>query len=102
MIKFEIPVGWKSYLVSSDELLNIVGMGICDDCNEFSKNGFLVPVLNHYMCPQCFLDWISVCKFYPSDVEFEKHYCSVFETLIPDFYEVDYNSIYRLLLSMYE
>lgn len=48
------------------------GGGICDTCNEFPEKGFYVAVLNQYICPQCFAEWIKKAKNYKDDRSFEK------------------------------
>ena len=83
MDKFKVECGWTVYQCSSDENALFGGFGICDDCGTFSKIGYLVPVLNHYMCSTCFLDWSKRCKFYSSDVDFERHYIRYYESIIP-------------------
>ena len=48
------------------------------------------------------MDWKSVCKYYKSDIDFEKHYCDLYEKLIPDFHVIEYDTMYRLHLSLFE
>lgn len=48
------------------------GCGICDLCNKVPEYGFFVAVLNEYLCPDCFNDWIKRAKNYKEDKHFEK------------------------------
>ena len=84
MIKFTIPCGWTAYKTTFVEILAYGGFGVCDMCGEFhTEGGFLVPVLNHWLCQSCFDDWKSRAKYYPSDVEFESGYIKVYESRLP-------------------
>ncbi len=84
MIKSKVPCGWIVYRTSYSEILSYGGLGICDDCGTLhTEGGYLVPVLNHWMCHNCFEEWSSRAKFYPSDVEFQQHYISIYESRLP-------------------
>lgn len=48
------------------------GVGICDNCNDVPENGFYVAVLNQYLCPKCFSEWIKTAKKYKEDESYEK------------------------------
>lgn len=54
MKKFTTKQGYIAYACTAAETAYLGGMGICDDCGKSALSGFLVPVLNHYMCPDCF------------------------------------------------
>ena len=71
MKKFTIPEGYIAYSCYAFETGFLGGMGICDDCGEFAPCGYLVPVLNHYMCPKCFQEWTSHNTFYLEDLPIE-------------------------------
>lgn len=83
MLKFQTRQGYIAYRCTSEETTLLGGMGICDDCGEFSPNGFLVPVLNHYMCPHCFEDWQNRGRYYPEDIPIEHRHAAYFERMIP-------------------
>ena len=83
MRKILLKNGYLAYECSADENTLIGGFGVCDDCCQFSPNGYLVPVLNHYMCPICFLYWMDSTKFYPEDVSFESRNAAYYESMIP-------------------
>ena len=84
MIKFKNRVGWTVYKITADECYSFGGMSICDDCGKFQpEGGYLVPVLNHFMCSDCFNDWNSRCKFYPSDIDFENSIIMYYENILP-------------------
>ena len=55
------------------------GMGICDHCNEFAEEGYLVAVLNHYLCEKCYQEFITRAKHYPEDEWYEKKNAKVWE-----------------------
>lgn len=46
--------------------------GICDICNNIPEKGFYVAVLNDYLCPKCFDEWLKNAKRYKEDEYFEK------------------------------
>lgn len=57
MKKFTTKQGYIAYACTAQETTYLGGLGICDDCGKAAPNGFLVPVLNRYMCPDCFKEW---------------------------------------------
>lgn len=65
MKKFTAKNGYLAYNVDFEEVSKLGGLAFCDDCNQYATEGFLVPVLNYYMCPQCFARWESTasCNF---------------------------------------
>lgn len=83
MIKFKAESGHLAYRSNAAETLLLGGMGICDDCGELAVEGFLVPVLNHYMCSDCFNDWERRGTFYPEDIPIERRTAAYFESRIP-------------------
>ena len=84
MIKFKNKVGWTVYRISAAECYSFGGLAICDDCNTFCpKGGYLVPVLNHFMCDKCYNDWNNRCKFYPEDLDFENSIIKYYENILP-------------------
>lgn len=87
MRKFKMRCGHIAYEASTLETVFIGGAGICDDCGNFAKTGYLVPVLNHYQCPDCFAEFQSRAKFYPEDLWFERSYAGHWEKLIPVTYD---------------
>lgn len=44
--------GLIAYHTTAAETTLIGGMGICDECGKASPDGYLVPVLNHWQCPE--------------------------------------------------
>lgn len=48
------------------------GVGMCDTCNDIPEKGFYVAVLNRYICPHCFAEWVKKAKNYKDDRSFEK------------------------------
>ena len=83
MKKFTTKQGYLAYRSTARETTYLGGLGICDDCGEFAEKGFLVPVLNHYMCPKCFEKWQSRGTFYPEDLPFEARTAAYYEYRIP-------------------
>lgn len=79
MKKIRTKQGYIAYQCTAIETTYLGGMGICDDCGRFAQDGFLVPVLNRYMCPACFQDWQSHGRFYPEDLPFEKRHADYYE-----------------------
>lgn len=83
MIKIKTKCGYIAYKVSREEIVSVGGFGICDHCNEPSKTGFLVPVLNHWICPKCYEEWNERAHFYPEDLWVEEKNCQYYESVIP-------------------
>lgn len=83
MTKHHLPNGLTYYHCQAFELLFIGGLGICDDCGFIPTHGYLVPVLDHYQCPECFADWSARCKHYPEDDWFEQINIRYWESRLP-------------------
>lgn len=83
MYKVKLLCGYTAYKALWSETMMIGGLGICDECNKFAPEGYLVPVLNHYQCPKCHEDWRERAVYYPEDVWSEKRYEQYYESHIP-------------------
>ena len=83
MTKDHLPNGLTYYRVTPGELRLIGGFGICDSCNDKPNQGYLVPVLGWYMCPECFEDWSQRCNHYPEDDWYEELNIRSWERIIP-------------------
>lgn len=84
MVKNHLQNGLTYYTCSVDELRLIGGLGICDDCGDCPPlGGYLVPVLNHYQCVECFESWSARAKHYPEDDWFEQINMRYWESRIP-------------------
>jgi len=83
MKKITLKNGLIAYETSAVETMNLGGIGVCDDCGKGAIRGYLVPVLNHYQCPDCFKDWSARAKYYPEDAPFEKRTAEYYESRIP-------------------
>lgn len=70
--------GFKVLEVSRVELLSTLSkfgsMGICDQCGERPAVGYYVAVLNRWLCPKCYNDFIQKVKWYKEDAPFEDRY----------------------------
>lgn len=82
MKKFLSKQGYVVYKVRREQLAYIGGFGICDDCGSSPDFGYLVPILNHYQCPNCFEEWNNNHTYYPEDLWFEKKYVKIYEDYI--------------------
>lgn len=75
--------GYKFLKATSFEIIKLGGFSICDFCNCLASNGYLVPVLNQYLCPKCFEAWEKEGDFYPEDVPHQEkvleRYRQIFE-----------------------
>lgn len=75
MKKFKSKCGYTVYETTTRECIEITdGIGVCDMCNKTNKTLYLVPVLNHALCPKCFQEWDERAIFYKDDLWFEKIY----------------------------
>jgi hypothetical protein len=83
MTKFKTSSGYLAYRATAAETTLLGGRGICDDCGEYAPEGYLVPVLNHYMCEECFKVFEGCGAFYPEDIPHEQHTAAYFENRIP-------------------
>lgn len=83
MKKCKMECGLTYYEATRPEIARLGGIGICDECNEIAENGYLVPVLDHYMCEHCFEDFRKRAKCYPEDLSFEYRNCLYYERMIP-------------------
>lgn len=83
MKKRRLSNGLIYYEATASETTYLGGFGVCDDCGNFESKGYLVPVLNHYMCTECFEDWSKSAKHYPEDDRFELETALYFESMIP-------------------
>lgn len=83
MKRINTDKGFIVYRASAEEVARLGGYGVCDHCNEFALSGYLIPVLNHYLCEKCFDEWIKESTYYPEDVEIENRTAEYYENLIP-------------------
>lgn len=83
MRRFTTKSGYIAYQATAEEAALLGGRGICDDCGKFSAKGYLIPVLNHYMCPDCFHGWERGSAYYPEDIPVETRTAAYFESMIP-------------------
>ena len=74
--------GHIAYQTSAEEIISIGGMGICDHCNEKPPVGILIPVLNHWICEECFKDWDKRAKFYPEDCPAERRIAAYYRSVL--------------------
>ena len=83
MRKFKLDNGLTYYEVDIIELFRLGGAGICDHCGEYHTTGYLIPVLNHWICKSCFEEWSKNTKHYPSDDIYERMSIEYYESKIP-------------------
>ena len=83
MKKIRMSCGHIAYEATADETHLLGGYGICDDCSSFASKGYLVPVLNHYMCENCYKDFSDRASFYKEDVPIEQRTAKYYEEIIP-------------------
>lgn len=83
MQKIKGKSGHIAYNATDNEIALLGGIGICDHCNKFANSGYLVPILNHYMCETCFNEWDSKATYYPEDAHIEERTSKYYEKVIP-------------------
>lgn len=83
MKKFKTDCGYVVYEVTIEELRQLGGMGVCDHCNKPAAVGYLVPVLNRWLCQGCYAEFNARAKFYPEDLKSEEFNCRYYESIIP-------------------
>lgn len=72
MKKIKSKAGHIVYELKAEELLIIRSPGICDFCGRESNSGFLIVVINEWVCPKCYRDWEKTATYYPEDAHIEK------------------------------
>ena len=84
MRKFKTKNGYIAYKTTTAEIMITGGRGICDECGTFHpEGGYLVPVLNHWQCEECFNDFQEKIGYYPEDIPFERSRAAYYEKMIP-------------------
>lgn len=83
MRKFKLKCGYIAYEATIEEIALLGGFGICDECNNLAYAGYLVPVMNRYMCPDCFEEWAGSAIYYPEDIRIETMNAEYYESKIP-------------------
>lgn len=63
---------FKLIEASRTEMFKIGSMGICDHCNEVTKEGVYIAVLNHWTCKECFEEWHERAVHYGEDMYIEE------------------------------
>ena len=84
MEKFYLDCGLIVYKTTTEEIQSIGGLGICDACGTFTPDGgYLIPVLNWWMCEECFNDYKQRATRYPEDDPIEKRRALYYESVLP-------------------
>ena len=83
MIKTKSKCGYTVYKVTAVEVMRLGGIGVCDECNCAALHGYLVPVLNHYMCQDCYNEWNEQATYYEEDIPYEQRMSEYYEKMIP-------------------
>ncbi|MBQ9092266.1 MAG: hypothetical protein IJY52_08385 [Anaerotignum sp.] len=83
MKKTKLNCGHAAYEVSRVEVMRLGGFGICDNCNTTAETGYLVPVLNRWLCPKCYEEFNKSANFYQEDMWVEEKNCRYYESMIP-------------------
>ncbi len=77
----------KKFIVfetSLDECLSWGGIGVCDHCNKKASTGYLVAVLNHWVCKECYDNWLINAINYPEDRPYEKKTAERYKLLLDE------------------
>ena len=82
MTKGKTKAGHIFYKTPSAECAKWGGVGICDTCNEHHDEGYIVPVLNEWLCPVCFNAWQERAIFYPEDSSYEASKAQYYESIV--------------------
>lgn len=83
MKKIKTKVGYIAYQTTIEETTKWGGVGVCDHCNKTADMGYLVSVLNHWVCPDCYKEWDSTAIYYAEDIEVESRNADYYESLLP-------------------
>lgn len=82
MTKGKTKVGHIFFKTTSTECAKWGGFGICDECNQHSAEGYLVPVLNLWLCPKCFESWQKRAIYYSEDRSYEENKAQYYESIL--------------------
>lgn len=82
MQKLNAKNGCIAYKVTAEDIGKLGGFGVCDNCNRFAAEGYLVPILGDYLCEHCYQDWQSTAQYYPEDAPYESETAKRYERII--------------------
>lgn len=82
--------GFKVLKISRAEIVEKLGpkgaIGVCDYCMKSPTMGYYVAVLDQWLCPECYQDFIAKNTPFPEDSHVESimfnTYCRIFEVKI--------------------
>lgn len=80
--KFINEKGFTVYETNIVEIMEFGGYGICDHCNGAALKGYLIPVLNHYCCEECYNKWVERAEYYEEDRPFEKRKIEYYDSIL--------------------
>ena len=83
MRKIKTKCGYTAYITSKSEVQLLGGFGLCDHCNTLQRTGYLVPVLNHFLCERCYNDFDERAIYYRQDIAVETRNADYYESVIP-------------------
>lgn len=83
MKQIKSKCGYIVFECSAAEISIIGGFGICDHCNEYSTDGYLIPVLSRWICSECYAKWDNKAIYYAEDIPFEKETAAYYKSKIP-------------------
>ena len=82
MKKIKSKAGYIVYEATENDSRMLGGIGICDFCGKHTPTGYLIPVMNAYYCPDCYMSWDEKSKMYPEDLHIEKRRIAYYETML--------------------
>lgn len=82
MKKFKTDIGYVVYKITKPELESVDCGNICDFCNTAVNEGYLITVLNQFVCEGCFEDWKDRGKYYEEDIDRETKISQYYESMI--------------------
>lgn len=82
MRKIKSRVGYLVYEVTAQDTVKLGGQGICDTCGKPSPKGYLVAVLNSYLCPKCYEVWDARSLMYSEDMPLERKREAYFNSVL--------------------
>ena len=80
--KFINEKGFTVYETNIVEIMEFGGYGICDYCNGAALKGYLIPVLNHYYCEECYNNWLERAEYYEEDRWFEERKIEYYDNIL--------------------
>ncbi len=80
--KFINEKGFTVYEITGIVKIKFGGYRVCDSCNKAAVKGYLIPVLNGYLCEECYNRWIERAKYYEEYRKYEERKIRYYDNIL--------------------